>query len=57
MPTQHYQKRAKQRGIREPLIQLIYDYGQRYSRPGGAEAIKLGGIAALLLTENFSLMS
>ena len=43
MQTEHYQKRARQRGIKEPLIQLIYNYGQRYPRPGGAEAISLGG--------------
>ena len=43
MQTKHYKKRARQRGIKEPLIQLIYNYGQRYPRPGGAEAISLGG--------------
>ena len=41
--VEHYQKRARQRGIREPLIQLIYDYGRRSPRPGGAEAYVLGG--------------
>jgi len=43
MQAEHYQKRARQRGIREPLIQLIYDYGSRSPRPGGAEAISMGG--------------
>ena len=43
MQTEHYKKRARQRGIKEPLIQLIYDYGRRSPRPGGAEAFRLGG--------------
>ena len=43
MQTAHYQKRARQRGIAEPLIDLIYIYGQRFQRPGGAEAYVLGG--------------
>ena len=43
MQTEHYKKRARQRGIKEPLIQLIYNYGRRSPRPGGAEAISLGG--------------
>ena len=46
MQTAHYQKRARQRGIREPLIELIYNYGRRYPRPGGAEAYVLGGKGA-----------
>jgi hypothetical protein len=43
MKQKHYQKRAQQRGIREPLIHLIVNYGSLYSRPGGAIAYKLGG--------------
>jgi len=43
MHTAHYQKRARQRGIKEPLIELIYYYGRRSPRPGGAEAYVLGG--------------
>jgi hypothetical protein len=43
MQTEHYQIRARQRGISEPLIELIYTYGRRFSRPGGAEAYVLGG--------------
>ena len=43
MRQKHYQKRARQRGISEPLIQLIISYGRRSRRPGGAEAVRLGG--------------
>ncbi len=43
MRNKHYQKRARQRGISEPLIQLIISYGKFSRRPGGAEAVRLGG--------------
>lgn len=41
--SNHALKRCQQRGIREPLIQLICEYGRPSRRPGDqAEAITLG---------------
>lgn len=52
MRLSHYQKRARQRGIKEPLIQLIINYGKRFPKPGGAEAVQLGGKGVDLATKD-----